>query len=160
MMSEEEIARIRKAQHVVATAVHPDTGELLPWAMRFSSFIPMNLPIAFGLLFAAPTTANIVFFQWINQTYNASLNYANRNASSTVTTADLLQSYGMASTSAITVGLGIRHLLAKQLSGATGSRLICLNALTSFFAVGAAGFLNAYFMRKKEMETGIEVMNA
>ena len=61
-MTEGEIQSVRKAQHVVATAVHPDTGELLPWAMRFSSFIPMNLPIAFGLLFSAPTMTNVIFF--------------------------------------------------------------------------------------------------
>ena len=57
------------------------------------------------------------------------------------------------------MGLGIRQLLAKQLASSTGSRLICLNAVTSFFAVGAAGFLNAYFMRKKEIETGIDVLD-
>jgi len=81
-MTLEEIREVRKAQSVVATAVHPDTGEFIPWVMRFSSFIPMNMPIAFGLLFTAPTPMNTIFWQWLNQTYNASLNYANRNASS------------------------------------------------------------------------------
>jgi glucose-6-phosphate dehydrogenase assembly protein OpcA len=61
-MTLEEIKAVRKAQSVVATAVHPDTGEFIAWPMRFSSFIPMNLPIAFGLLFTAPTPMNTIFW--------------------------------------------------------------------------------------------------
>ena len=32
-----------------------------------------------GMLLTAPTVANSVFWQWINQTYNAAFNYANGN---------------------------------------------------------------------------------
>ena len=86
LVDPEEIEKIRKAQKVCSTAIHPDTQEFIPWPLRFSSFIPMNLPISFGMLFLAPTPLNTIFFQWLNQTYNASLNYANRNASSKYTT--------------------------------------------------------------------------
>jgi len=86
LVDKEDVEKIYKAQSVVSTAIHPDTGEFIPWPLRFSSFIPMNLPISFGMLFLAPTTFNTLFFQWLNQTYNASLNYANRNASSKYTT--------------------------------------------------------------------------
>jgi uncharacterized membrane protein len=105
------------------------------------------MPIAFGMLFTAPTPTNIIFFQWLNQTYNASLNYANRNASSNYTMKDIGISYGIATSSAICVGLGVRKLLEKQTAKSTGSRLVYLNALSSFIAVAIAGFLNAYFMR-------------
>ena len=65
-MSAEQIHNVRTAQNIVATAVHPDTKELIAWPLRFSSFLPMNVPIAFGFLFAAPTPLNTVFFQWLN----------------------------------------------------------------------------------------------
>jgi hypothetical protein len=45
------------------------------------------------------------------------------------------------------VGLGIRKALQKQMASAIGSKLVFLNAFSSFFAVASAGFLNAYFMR-------------
>ncbi len=119
----------------------------------------MNIPIAFGFLFTAPTPVNTIFFQWLNQTYNASLNYANRNASSKYETNDIVISYSIATSSAVLVGLGIRKALQKQLATAKGSKLVCLNALSSFFAVASAGFLNAYFMRKTEIKTGIDVLD-
>ena len=85
MLTAEEIKTIRTAETVVSTAIHPDTGEFIPWAMRLSSFIPMNLPIAFGMITTAPTPFNTIFWQWMNQSYNAMLNYGNRNASSNYT---------------------------------------------------------------------------
>lgn len=80
-----DIKELRKSQCIVRTAIHPDTGEYIPWPMRVNSFLPLNMPIAFGFIVAAPTPFNTIFWQWINQTYNASLNYGNRNASSTYT---------------------------------------------------------------------------
>ena len=62
LVDKQNIEKIRKAQTVVSTAIHPDTGEFIPWPMRFSSFIPTNLPIAFGMLFTAPTPFNTIFF--------------------------------------------------------------------------------------------------
>lgn len=158
-MSAEAIREVRRAQSIVSTAVHPDTGDFIPWALRFSSFIPMNIPIAFGFLFTAPTPFNTIFFQWLNQTYNASLNYANRNASSNYQMQDIAKSYTIATTSAIGVGLGIRKAMSAQLKAASGSKLVFLNALSSFFAVASAGFLNAYFMRQTEIRTGIDVLD-
>ena len=42
---------------------------------------------------------------------------------------------------------------------AVGARLIVLNSISSFFACSTAGFLNAYFMRRTELEKGIDVMD-
>lgn len=111
----------------------------------------MNIPICFGFIIAAPTPFNTVFWQWVNQTYNAYLNYGNRNASSAYTNKDIAVSYFAACSSSIVIGLGIRKLLSKQSNAATGARLIMLNSISSFFACAAAGFLNAWFMRQTEM---------
>ena len=58
----EEIKAIRTAQTVVSTAIHPDTKEMIPWWLRFSSFLPMNIPICFGFIIAAPTPFNTIFW--------------------------------------------------------------------------------------------------
>jgi hypothetical protein len=58
-----------------------------------SAFIPANVPIAAGMLLTAPTPFNVLFWQWVNQTYNAGFNYANGNKSNVAETSDLLCEY-------------------------------------------------------------------
>ena len=58
-----------------------------------------------------------------------------------------MTSYMAAASSACMIGLGLRKLMAKPIAGAKGAKLIWLNAITSFTAVGSAGFMNAYIMR-------------
>jgi hypothetical protein len=104
----------------VNSTIHPDTGKPVPWVMRMCAFVPTNLPIIFGMLMAPQTPFNTIFFQWINQTYNAGMNYGNRNASSPNTTKDLMFGYSMAVASSITVSLGLRklsHNMTKNLHG-------------------------------------------
>lgn len=121
---------------------------MIPWSMRMSSFIPMNMPIGFGMIFAAPTPMNTIMWQWINQTYNAMVNYGNRNASSEYTTSDIMKSYTAACTASIGMSLGIRKAFAlSTASGAKGPKLYVLNSISSFMAMSTAGFLNAYLMR-------------
>mmetsp|Transcript_12876 Transcript_12876/g.17325 ORF Transcript_12876/g.17325 Transcript_12876/m.17325 type:complete len:233 (-) Transcript_12876:178-876(-) len=119
----------------------------------------MNLPISFGFIFAAPTPLNTIFWQWINQTYNAALNYENRNASSTYTTEDIAISYCVATSSAIAVALGIRKAVEKQARQLKGGKLVMLNSVSSFVACALSGFLNAYFMRQTEIKKGIDVFD-
>ena len=78
MMTQNKINELRKAQNVVSHAIHPDTGKFIPWLNRWTSYVPANLPISFGMVIAAPTPANTIFWHGLNQTYNASLNYANK----------------------------------------------------------------------------------
>lgn len=40
---------------VYESAVHPQTGETLPVAVRLSAFVPVNIPICAGMIIAAPT---------------------------------------------------------------------------------------------------------
>ena len=65
-LTQEEIKKLREAETVVSTAIHPDTGEFIPWVCRLSSFLPCNVPIAFGFIIAKPTPFNTIFWQWIN----------------------------------------------------------------------------------------------
>lgn len=78
-----------RAQQIINSAVSRDTGEEIPRMMRMCAFVPLNVPILFGMLIMPATTFNTVFWQWFNQSFNAGLNYGNRNASSTYTMKDL-----------------------------------------------------------------------
>jgi hypothetical protein len=61
-ISRDDIRKLRRAQTVVSTAIHPDTGEFIPWVCRLSSFLPCNVPIAFGFIIAKPTPFNTIFW--------------------------------------------------------------------------------------------------
>ena len=88
------------------------------------------------------------------------MNYGNRNATSTYTSEDILKSYSVAVGSSIVVALGIRKLLSGYTRNAKGAQLIVYNSISSFFACSTAGYLNAYFMRRTELEKGIDVMDS
>ena len=66
LLSADEIKKLRTAETVVSTAIHPDTKEFIPWPMRLSSLIPINLPISLGMIVTAPTPFNTIFWQWAN----------------------------------------------------------------------------------------------
>ena len=65
-MTKKEIKDLRTAQTVVNTAIHPDTGKFVPWLLRWSSYVPANLPLSFGMVIAAPTPMNTIFWHGYN----------------------------------------------------------------------------------------------
>ena len=109
------------------------------------------------MLIAAPTPVNTIFWQWANQTVNAGLNYGNRNASSTYTNEDIMKSYALACVSSIIIALSIRKGLSRYTNKMSGAKLIMANSVSTFAASATAGFMNAFIMRRTEMETGIDI---
>ena len=55
-----------------------DVGDLVFRISRMSGFVPVNVPIICGMFLAPPTMKVTAFFQALNQTYNAGLNYNNK----------------------------------------------------------------------------------
>lgn len=156
-MTEELRDSLCNADDVVGSAVHPDTHKPLPWIMRISSFMPMNIPLNVGFILMPPTIFNTVTVHVANQSYNAIMNYGNANASSPYTKEDIGKSYAMAVAASVGVSLLIRQINAKRSAAAFGARLIMLNAITSTVACMCGGFANNWFMRQVEMERGIEL---
>ena len=109
------------------------------------------------MLLAPPTPMSTIFWQWINQTYNACLNYGNRNASSEQTNEQLATAYGIAVGSSITAALCLRKILTPLGVGRSPMVASLVNYGTSWGAVALAGFCNFYALRKGELETGIQV---
>lgn len=62
------------------------------------------------------TVPAIVFWQWVNQSFNALVNYTNRNANSPLTVTQLGVSYASATTSALAVAIGFKGFLQKHAS--------------------------------------------
>eukprot|EP00347_Sterkiella_histriomuscorum_P001656 403371177 len=127
--------------------------------MRMCAFVPVNVPILFGMILSPPSTVNTIFWQWFNQSFNAGLNYGNRNATSKYTNSDLLLGYSAAVGSSVTTALALRKLfspLVKRIP-AGSPKLIIINSLVASLAGGTASFLNTFCMRQAEMKQGIDI---
>jgi hypothetical protein len=85
------------------------------------------------------------------------MNYGNRNASSTYTTADLGKGYMGAVAVSVSIALFTRTIFAGQLSKLSGSKLIFANSMLSYTAGATAGAANLVLMRSKELTEGITV---
>ncbi|ETV66042.1 hypothetical protein, variant [Aphanomyces astaci] len=151
-------ADLWKARRVVETVFHPQTGEKLPVLFRMPAFVPVNIPICSGMILAPPTLFNTVFWQWINQSYNAGFNYANRNASGVDDTSAIAKAYAsaVAISCATSVGLGKAVERASFLAPTVRS---VLSKTVPFVAVAAAGAGNAVFMRLSELTDGIDILD-
>ena len=151
-LSEEELWSARKLKE---SAIHPDTGEIVPLPFRMAGYVPFNGPICVAMM-ASTGTVPLLFWNWVNQTQNALVNYYNRNASSPTTNETLAKSYGAAVTAALTVAFGGSQLIKRTCSPARASILL---RFVAFPASVVASTANCYIMRRPEIFAGVEVVD-
>eukprot|EP01080_Neovahlkampfia_damariscottae_P004516 gene4516-7894_t len=146
-----------KAKTGVSSMVHPDTGKVIPMALRMSFFVPGNVLVVLGML-KAQSLGSIVLWQSINQTYNVGVNYANSNQSNPLTTKQLGVSYLGALVSSVGTAVGAKELVSRAsfLSAATKGTLM---NFVPFTAVCAANIFNISLMRINELTKGISVFD-
>ncbi|CAI2373929.1 unnamed protein product [Moneuplotes crassus] len=152
-----EANELLEYKKIVDSAIHPDTGEIIPFYCRMSGFVYFNCPILFGTLMCPQTPANIIFFQWINQSYNAGLNYGNRNASSPYTKKDIIRGYSGAVATALTISVSLNKIFSGVTSKMTGTKRFIVSTSFNWFAISLANAANCSLMRFKEIQEGISV---
>ncbi|XP_035273727.1 sideroflexin-5a isoform X2 [Anguilla anguilla] len=106
-------AQLWEAQKIKQAAVHPDTGEKILMPFRMSGYVPFGTPIVVGLLLPSQTLGSTVFWQWLNQSHNACVNYSNRNATKPAAASKFLLGYLGAVTSAVSIAVGLNVLIRK-----------------------------------------------
>jgi len=156
MITKEERESIMRGTALMNSNTN-DLGQLVIKPFRMCGFVPMNIPILCGLVLAKPTMTNTIFFQWANQSYNAGLNYGNKNSTCSYTNQDLFKGYITAVSSALMVAITLRKLTGGMTKGATCLRLLALNTFVNGTAGGCASFCNTYCMRMAETQKGIDV---
>ena len=105
------ILQVKFAMKLYSSAFHPDTGDLQNVFGRMSFQAPGGMLITGAMLHFYKSVPQVVFCQWFNQSFNALVNYTNRNAE-----ADLdLNQMGVAYVTATFSALGVAVVLKKFL---------------------------------------------
>eukprot|EP00511_Aplanochytrium_stocchinoi_P011380 CAMPEP_0204873998 /NCGR_PEP_ID=MMETSP1348-20121228/42145_1 /ASSEMBLY_ACC=CAM_ASM_000700 /TAXON_ID=215587 /ORGANISM="Aplanochytrium stocchinoi, Strain GSBS06" /LENGTH=302 /DNA_ID=CAMNT_0052029601 /DNA_START=171 /DNA_END=1079 /DNA_ORIENTATION=+ len=148
-------AELWEAKKLKDSAIHPDTGEIIPKPFRMAGYAAFNGPICVAMMASASTPA-LLFWNWVNQSQNALVNYSNRNASSPTTNEVLLKSYSAAVMSALTVAFGLSQLIKKRYTPSTAMKLLKFVAFPSSVIASCS---NCYIMRSPEIKSGVVVTN-
>nr|XP_020459883.1 sideroflexin-5 [Monopterus albus] len=151
-------AQLWQAQKIKQAIIHPDTGEKILMPFRMSGFIPFGTPVVVGLLLPNQTLVSTVFWQWLNQSHNACVNYCNRNASKPAPVSKFVQGYFGAVTSAVSIAVGLNVLIQKASRLSPNTRLL-VQRFVPFPAVASANVCNVVLMRHSELSEGISVLD-
>ncbi|XP_077589672.1 sideroflexin-5b [Stigmatopora nigra] len=147
-----------EAQKIKQAIIHPDTGDKIFMPFRMSGYVPFGTPIVIGLLLPNQTIASTIIWQWLNQSHNACVNYANRNATKPTPTSRFLQGYFGAVTSAVSIAVGLNVLIQKANKLSPATRTI-IQRFVPFPAVASANICNVALMRHNELSEGIDVLD-
>ena len=148
--SEEQVWR---AKALCDSALHPDTGQLQNVVGRMSFQVPGGMVLIGGMVTFYRSTAAVVFWQWANQSFNAFVNFTNRNAKSPLTATQLGVAYVSATSCALVTALGLKRVLASRASP-FAQRFVPLAAVI------AANCANVPLMRQGELLGGVPVRDA
>ncbi|KAF9357377.1 hypothetical protein BGX26_003812 [Mortierella sp. AD094] len=151
-----EPAKLWRAKEICDSTLHPDTGKAIFLPFRMSCFVPTNMLVAAGMLMPNPSVKSIIFWQWTNQSVNVAFNYANANKTIEMDMKETAVAYMSAVTTSCFLAVGLNQLVPRLTSISPGVRSV-LGRLVPFTAVAAAGTVNVFLMRGKEISEGIDV---
>ncbi|XP_035769000.1 sideroflexin-5b [Neolamprologus brichardi] len=141
-----------EAQKIKQAIIHPDTGEKIFMPFRMSGYVPFGTPIVIGLLLPNQTVVSTIIWQWLNQSHNACVNYANRNATKFTGKATVLWLHRLQS----------HHLWLQSLFVSLHRfclKCIIISELSPSPFAASANICNVGLMRHSELSEGVDVLD-
>ncbi|XP_063218925.1 sideroflexin-2 isoform X2 [Bacillus rossius redtenbacheri] len=138
------------AKKLYESSFHPDSGEKQNVFGRMSFQVPGGMAVTGAMLQFYRTLPAVVFWQWVNQSFNALVNYTNRNAKSPTTPAQLGLAYVSATAAALVTAMGCKSYWQRTAGP-------FLQRYVPFAAVAAANCVNIPLMRQNEILYGVDV---
>ena len=146
------------AERILRVASHPDLCETIPRPFRIGAAIPMNILISTAMVHPAVmlSVTRSAAVHWLNQSYNCAVNFANRNASSEVSTSVLAQTYIAACAFSVSIALSATLILKRY--ALSGWKLIAVRGIFPMVAASTASVVNVAMIRRAEwLDHGVNV---
>lgn len=146
-----------RSHKYVSSTFHPDTGNKVFMPGRLCAFIPTNIvTLTFMLHPSQQTPARSMVWQWVNQTANVLINYANRSITpgeeGSALDPKIMAAYGIAVGTSCSVAFAGNKVLSRM--GAASAPAL-LKVAIPYSAVAIANIANVGAMRSSDFTTGI-----
>jgi tricarboxylate carrier len=112
-----------------------------------------------GMLLPNPSWPTLLFWQVANQSHNAAVNFANRNASKSQPMSIYALAYGSAVSAALFVSASLTWCVKRSTQLSPSTKMI-LQRFIPLPATSLASTLNVICIRSPEIKTGIDVFEA
>jgi len=143
-----------RARAIVADAVHPVTGDILPTFCRRSTTVPVNALIAAAMLSTSSVSGTAALHVYY-QSYASLVRYANHSDERhPLNPTRLWMGYGLATSCAVAIGVGAARALRDA-----PRRLRPLRMAVPHAAVACAGALGIYLHNAPDAQDGVEVVD-
>ncbi|KAL6435193.1 hypothetical protein ACFW04_005342 [Cataglyphis niger] len=139
------------AKKLKDSAFHPDNEELMHVIGRMSFQLPSSVVLTAAMMTFYKSASGVIVCQLVNQSFNAFVNYTNRNAmiEESEDTYVNQQAFVLATVASCTAALGFRKLFSGR--GTLFARFV------PFCAVAVGNMVNLPIMRQREIARGIPI---
>ena len=159
-------AQLWQAKKVQDALIHPDTGETIFLPLRMSAFVPVGIIFVLGMLRPNPSLRSALLWQWANQSSNAVINYANRNATaddadSKAAIRTMLESYCVAVAGSCGILAAATRALNSNRAKLLPTRVRSGASLfVPLLSVCSANSFSLCVIRRRELSSGITLTTA